>query len=149
MRILIVDDSELPLRELETLLGEMGHQVVGTARNGQDGITKFRRLQPDVVVMDVIMPRMTGLEALQSIRNYDPEARVVMVCSLNSCSAAFEAERQGAAYFITKPFEKPRLRTIFDKLAKEVDAKTGPKPKSVSDPLNPARTPPLPILKTR
>jgi len=122
MRILIVDDSEQPLRELESILGSMGHEIVGMARNGQDGVSLYRRLQPDVVVMDLIMPRMTGLEALQSIRQQDPAARVVMVCSLNSCSAALEAERQGASYFITKPFEKLRLRIIFDKLACEVAA---------------------------
>lgn len=125
MKVLIVDDSEAPLKYLEKLVAELGHEVVGVARNGEEAVAVFRKTHPDAVFMDMIMPRMNGLEALQAIRTDDPQARVVMTCSLKSCEMAFASEDQGARYFLTKPFEEDCLRKILSKLAEEVTKKPG------------------------
>lgn len=120
MKVLIVDDSEAPLKFLEKVITELGHEVVAVAHNGEEAVERFRQFRPDAVFMDVIMPRMNGLEALQAIRSADPQARIVMTCSLKSCDMAFASEEQGARYFLTKPFQEDRLRKILCKLAGEV-----------------------------
>jgi two-component system chemotaxis response regulator CheY len=120
MRVLIVDDSEAPLKFLEKVIAELGHDVVAVARNGEEAVAQFRELRPDAVFMDMIMPRMNGLEALQAIRSLDPQARVVMTCSLKSCDMAFASEEHGARYFLTKPFQDDCLRKILSKLSGEV-----------------------------
>ena len=104
MRFIIVDDADEPLHKLWRMLEEAGHTVVGVARNGVEAILKYRELQPDVLVMDVIMPRMNGMEALRAIRAEFPEARVILTCALNSCDTVLEAEENGAAFCLFKPF---------------------------------------------
>lgn len=120
MKVLIVDDSEAPLKYLEKVISELGHEIVGVAHNGEEAVTVYREKHPDAVFMDMIMPRMNGLEALQAIRSTDPEARIVITCSLKSCEMAFKSEEQGARYFLTKPFEDDCLRKILGKLSSEV-----------------------------
>lgn len=117
MRFLIVDDAEAPLRALQRLLAELGHEVAGTARNGQEAVDAFERLRPDVVIMDVIMPRMNGLDALRVIRAEHPDAAVVMSSSLQSCQTALEAERLGAQYCLAKPFEACKLAKVIEHIA--------------------------------
>jgi two-component system chemotaxis response regulator CheY len=117
MRFLIVDDSEAPLKHLHKVLKELGHVVVGESHNGEDAVQQFSALRPDAVVMDVIMPRMNGIEALQAIRRINPAAQVVMTCSLRSCETAFLSQRHGAKYFLAKPFQDECLRNVIRKLA--------------------------------
>lgn len=126
MQFLIVDDSDEPLKVLRRLLTRMGHNVVGSARNGRDAVTEHRRLRPDVTVMDVIMPNMDGLEALQAIRAADPQACVVMACSVKSCTTALECERTGASYFLTKPFAEESLRRVIDRIAADLNGGSHP-----------------------
>lgn len=117
MRFLIVDDADAPLQYLEEYLRHRNHEVAGTARNGADAVAAYERLEPDVVIMDVIMPRMNGLDALRAIHEAHPEACVVMSSSLQSCQTALEAERLGALYCLAKPFDAVRL----DKVVKQIE----------------------------
>jgi two-component system chemotaxis response regulator CheY len=144
MRLLIVDDAEAPLKCLHRMIADMGHEVVGVARNGEEAVSRFRELHPDAVVMDMIMPRMNGLEALQAIRALDPEARVVMGCSLKSCEVAFASEKSGARYFLQKPYEEEAVRRIVTRLAGEVSPANGNgRPPATATP------PDAPALRTR
>ena len=70
-RILMVDDSKTSRKILRSILEENGHEVIGEAVNGQDGIDKYKELQPDITTMDITMPEMDGLEALRLIMEYD------------------------------------------------------------------------------
>lgn len=114
MRFLIVDDAETPLKCLQRMLGDLGHEVTGIARDGVDAVRAYRQLRPDVVILDVIMPRMNGLDALRAIRAEDPDASVIMASSLRSCQTALEAERLGALYCLAKPYDECRLRKVVE-----------------------------------
>ncbi len=149
MKVLIVDDSEAPLKFLEKVITELGHEVVAVARNGDEAVERFREFRPDAVFMDMIMPRMNGLEALQAIRRIDAQARIVMTCSLKSCDMAIASEEQGARYFLTKPFEEDCLRKILCKLSSEVSDASSKHPGNTdsaacSTPQDPA---PLPSIR--
>jgi two-component system chemotaxis response regulator CheY len=117
MRFLIVDDASEPLQYLRQLLASLGHQVVGEARDGQTAVEAFVQLRPDAVLMDVIMPRMNGLEALDAIRHIDPAATVVLFSSMRSPATALESERRGARFFLNKPFDQHLLETVVRRLA--------------------------------
>ncbi len=122
MRFLIVDDSDVPLKFLERFLTRAGHQVAGIARNGQEAVEQVERLNPDVIVMDVIMPRLNGLEALDIIRRSHPQVRVIMASGLRSCDTAIESERRGASYFLCKPFQESQLRKVISLLERELES---------------------------
>jgi len=118
MRFLIVDDADVPLKAIQRMLCALGHEVVGTAHNGADAVEAYGRLHPDVVIMDVIMPRMNGLDALRTIRAAHPGAIVVMASSLQSCQTALEAERLGALYCLAKPYDECRLHNVLEQIAR-------------------------------
>lgn len=125
MRFLIVDDSEVPLSYLESFLEDMGHEIVGIARNGLEAVEAFRESQPEAVVMDVIMPHLNGLDALDKIRAIDAAVPVVMTSCLRSCDTALEAEERGASYCLFKPFDPIRLRKVINRLANKGAPQTG------------------------
>lgn len=114
-KILIVDDSRTSRRIMRNLLTENGYEVV-EAENGEIGIQKYKEENPDMVTMDITMPVMDGLEALKGIREYDADAKVVMVTAAGQESKVMEAVKLGAAEFITKPFEKEKIINTIQKV---------------------------------
>lgn len=116
-KILIVDDSRTSRRIMRTLLTENEYEVV-EAENGEIGVQKYKEETPDMVTMDITMPVMDGLEALKAIREYDSNAKVVMVTAAGQESKVMEAVKLGAAEFITKPFEKDKIIDTIRKVCK-------------------------------
>lgn len=114
-KVLIVDDSRTSRRILNNLLSEDGYEVA-EAENGETGIQKYKEEAPDLVTMDITMPVMDGLEALKKIREYDSEAKVIMVTAAGQESKIMEAVKHGAAEFITKPFEKDKILETIQKV---------------------------------
>ena len=107
-RILIVDDAEfLRVRISKMLIGN-GHQVI-EANNGLVALNTYKAERPDVVLMDITMPEMDGLQALKEIRAIDPKAKVVMLTALGQESVVLEAIKSGARDFVVKPFEPDRV----------------------------------------
>jgi two-component system, chemotaxis family, chemotaxis protein CheY len=107
-RILIVDDAEfLRVRISKMLIGN-GHQVI-EANNGLVAVNTYKTEHPDVVLMDITMPEMDGLQALKEIRSFDPKAKVVMLTALGQESVVLEAIKSGARDFVVKPFEPDRV----------------------------------------
>jgi two-component system, chemotaxis family, chemotaxis protein CheY len=115
-RLLVVDDAMLMRRMIRDVAVESGWEVVGEAKNGQEGVDLFDRLRPDLVTMDVVMPEMGGLEALRMIKGLDPSARVVMVTALDQKQTIEEAIRDGALDFIVKPFDRERIARLLGKI---------------------------------
>ena len=120
MLLLLVDDSEASLQVLKDVVEDRGHTVVGLARDGLEAVAKYQDLHPQAVFLDVIMPRMNGLDALAAIRQLDPQARVVMVSSMQSPETALAARQAGAMYFLNKPFDLPVVHKVLDLLAQAI-----------------------------
>lgn len=118
-KVLIVDDSRTSRKILRGLLEGAGYEIVGEAVNGDEGYLKYQELKPDVVTMDITMPTTDGIQSLQLIRHYDKEACVVMITAAGQKEKMMQALKEGAAEFITKPFDKEDvLNTINRVMAK-------------------------------
>lgn len=115
-KILMVDDSKTSRKILRGILEENGHEVIGEAVNGEDGIQKFKELKPDITTMDITMPVLDGLEALKQIMEYDKDAKVIMVTAAGQKTKMVDAIKYGAAEFLAKPFETDQIITIINKV---------------------------------
>jgi len=114
-RLLIVDDAMIMRLRIREIAIQAGWQVVGEAASGNQAVEMFRSLKPDLVTMDIVMPSMDGVEALRTIREEEPTARVCMVSAVNQRDKLAECIRLGAIDFIVKPFEKVQLLSLFEK----------------------------------
>lgn len=115
-RFLVVDDSEAMRDTLVRILEKLGHQVIGTARDGVEAIAKYRDLKPDVVTLDIIMPKMGGVESLRLLRTVDPQAVVVMVSARSDKTAVLECAKAGATHYLIKPFEQEKVAEVLDRV---------------------------------
>lgn len=113
-RVLIVDDSKTSRKFLRNMISTK-HEVIDEAVNGQEGFDKYKELKPDVVTMDITMPIIDGIEALSLIREYDPQAKVIMVTAAGQKNNLVEAIKRGATDFIQKPFEQEKIVEVIDK----------------------------------
>ena len=103
-RVVIIDDSVFMKSLLESILTTAGHEVVGIGKHGNDAVSLYKKLKPDVMTLDILMEGSDGLTALKNIMEFDSRARVVMVTSVGQDSKAEEARRLGACNYIKKPF---------------------------------------------
>jgi two-component system, chemotaxis family, chemotaxis protein CheY len=103
-RVLVCDDSLLMRRLVADSLASDGWDIVAEASDGEEAVAAYREHQPDAVTMDIVMPRVSGLEALEQIVAWDPNAKVVVISALNQTKMISEAIRKGAQDFIAKPF---------------------------------------------
>lgn len=110
--ILIVDDSSIIRRNLRAILEESGHEVVGEAENVKDAMEMYRSRRVDLVTMDIQMPGMSGIEAVRMIREFDPQARIVMISSVEQRNLIYEAIKLGAKHYIVKPFSNTKVNEV-------------------------------------
>lgn len=108
-KILVVDDAAFMRLSLKTSLEKNGYDVVGEAENGLKAIEMYKRLNPEIVTMDITMPDMDGIEALAQIMKYDPKAQVIMLSAMGQEVKIKEAVLLGAKGFIVKPFKEDYL----------------------------------------
>lgn len=116
--ILIVDDSRTSRNVLRNILEEAGHTVVGEGVNGDDGFKKCKELKPELITLDITMPVLDGIEALQIIKTRYPETKVIMVTAAGQNSKMLEAVKHGADDFIAKPFEASQILASIEKVMK-------------------------------
>jgi two-component system, NtrC family, response regulator AtoC len=113
-RILLVDDEPAMLRYIRTLL-EVDDYKVETASTGEEALLRIDKgLEPDLVLLDVLMPGIGGLETLEQLRQKRPAAKVVMLSCVNDTRKVVQAMRLGAHDYITKPFQKAELDAVID-----------------------------------
>lgn len=127
LTVIIVDDSKLVLKQLEMIVCRVqGVELVATASNGACAIRSVAHFNPDLVLMDIVMPEMDGLSALRVICATRPKTRVAMVSSVAGVGAnAEEAFRLGAIQVIGKPFDEEQIEDLLERecqLQRELDA---------------------------
>ena len=108
-RILTVDDTLFMRTLLKNILFSGGHDIVGEAGDGDEAIAKYQELKPDLVTMDVVMPKVNGIEALKGIKTIDPNAKVVMCTAVGQEQMVKLAIKTGAKGYIVKPFQAPKV----------------------------------------
>lgn len=116
MKLLIVDDSNIMRRRIERSQQFEDLQLVGSAANGVEAIEMFKRTDPDVVTMDITMPRMDGIECISQLVALKPEVRILVVSALADKATAVEAMEKGANGFLNKPFTDRQLNEAIAEL---------------------------------
>ena len=105
-KILLVDDAAFMRKVIKDTLTKAGYTEIYEAVDGADAVQKYSEIHPDLVLMDITMPNMDGLEALKAIRGADGSANVVMCTAMGQESMVMDAVRSGAKDFIVKPFKE-------------------------------------------
>lgn len=108
-RIMIVDDAMFMRVTLKNILTKEGHEIVGEAENGEDAVARYAELKPDIVTMDITMPKMDGIAAVREIIGQDPNARIIMCTAMGQKNMVLEAIQAGAKDFVVKPFQPERV----------------------------------------
>ena len=114
MRVVVADDHPLFRDGVASLLAAWGHEVVGLAGNGEEAITLVERLAPDLVLMDVAMPGVTGLEATRRLAASRPETAIVMLTASEDEDDLFAAVKSGARGYLLKNLEAGQLRSMIE-----------------------------------
>ena len=107
--ILICDDAAFMRMMIKDILSKNGYNVAGEAENGAKAVEKYAELKPDLVLMDITMPEMDGIQALKKIKESDPSALVIMCSAMGQQAMVIEAIQAGAKDFIVKPFQAERV----------------------------------------
>lgn len=107
--ILICDDAAFMRMMIKDILTKNGYNVVGEAENGVKAIEMYKETKPDLVLMDITMPEMDGIQALKQIKAGDPGAQVIMCSAMGQQAMVIESIQAGAKDFIVKPFQADRV----------------------------------------
>src|SRR6478735_1783532 len=107
--VLIAEDTEYMRAQLRKILEELGMVVVAEATDGESTITMFREHKPDLIILNLVMPKGNGMNLLKLMRLEDPQSRILVCSALGQAPTIFEAIRSGALDYIVKPFNKKRL----------------------------------------
>ncbi len=117
-KILIVDDAQFMRLRIAKVLTQHGHEIVEAA-DGEAAIKTYRQVRPDLVLLDITMPRKDGLAALAEICALDPKAKVVMLTALGQQAVVLQAMQAGAKDFLVKPFDPERMVKVLQKVLGE------------------------------
>ncbi len=110
-RIMLVDDAKVIRLMLTRILTEAGYEIAGEASTGKEAVEKYQQIKPDLVMMDITMPEMSGIEAVKEIKKIDPKARVIICSAMGQKYLVLEAIEAGALNYIVKPFEPAKVLT--------------------------------------
>ena len=114
--ILICDDAAFMIMMIKDILTKNGYNIVGEAENGAKAVEKYAELKPDLVLMDITMPEMDGIEALKKIKAADANASIIMCSAMGQQAMVIESIQSGAKDFIVKPFQADRVLEAVQKV---------------------------------
>lgn len=113
--VLICDDAAFMRMMIKDILTKNGYTIAGEAENGKMAVEKYAETKPDVVMMDITMPEMDGIQALKKIKEADPGAVVIMCSAMGQQAMVIESIQSGARDFIVKPFQADRVLEAIQK----------------------------------
>lgn len=116
INILIVDDAAFMRMMIKDILEKSGFNVIGEASNGLEAVELYKKEKPDIVTMDITMPKVDGIEAVKLIKEYDNEAKIIMCSAMGQQAMVMDAIRAGAKDFIVKPFQADRVIEVINKV---------------------------------
>jgi len=116
VKILVVDDAAFMRIVLKDILKNLGYTNIIEASDGIMAIEQYKKFKPDLVTLDVNMPKMDGIQALKHIMSMDPKAKVVMVTAVEQRFIVQEAIRTGAKDYIVKPFDRSMVATVIERV---------------------------------
>jgi len=116
LKVLIVDDSQIMRDVMTKFLGNFDLEIAATARDGEEALRLFAETEPDLVTLDITMPKIDGLAALKEMKKMRPEAQVIIVSAINDKSVVLKALDAGAALFINKPVSEAAVRSAIEKV---------------------------------
>jgi len=119
IRVLVADDARFMRQLIREIVEPEGFEVVGEAADGRAVVEEFARLRPDVVTMDIVMPKRSGIDAVKEILALDPTARIVMVSALGQEALVMEALQAGAADYVVKPFKPDAVVSTLRKIGEK------------------------------
>ena len=120
-RVLVADDASFMRQMIREIVEAEGHEVVGEASDGDEAVEEWKRLQPDVTTMDIVMPRRSGIDAVKGIMGIDATACVVMCSALGQETLVQEALQAGARDFIVKPFKPDSVIATLNKVIEKAE----------------------------
>ncbi|WP_178022954.1 response regulator [uncultured Paenibacillus sp.] len=115
-RVMVVDDAAFMRMVLKQMLQEDGHEVVAEAKDGLEAVRYYDTWTPDLVTMDITMPEMDGISAVQAIKGMDPAAKIIMCSAMGQQKMVVQAIQAGALDFVVKPFQKERVTEAVQKV---------------------------------
>ena len=107
--VLIADDSTFMRLMIRKILTKHGFSVIGEAKDGEEAIQQYAKLRPSLMTMDIVMPKLNGIEAVKRIIQFDPDARIIMVTALGQEQLVMDAIKSGAKEFVIKPFNEAQV----------------------------------------
>jgi two-component system chemotaxis response regulator CheY len=116
LKILVVDDSLIMRRNVSKMVEGLGHKVIGEAKDGIEAIDLYKKLKPDLVTMDITMPEMDGIMAVQELKKIDKHVKIIMVTSHGQEEMVITAIRSGAGGYLLKPLNIMKLRDSIRKI---------------------------------
>ncbi len=125
--LMVVDDSPFASKQIKDIVEENGYEVIGYAKDGEEGIRMYEELHPDMVILDIIMPGIDGLETAQILQEKDPDVTILMLSSLCDSGTLEEVRAIGVKYLIPKPWEDDVLLATLELLKKQRDEKLAKK----------------------
>ena len=108
-RVLIVDDSPIMRNMLVKIFNDEGFMVAGEAADGSEAFEMFESLKPDLVTLDIVMPKMRGIEVLERIMAVRPDARIIMASSVSDARTVMHCLKMGAKQYIVKPYDEAKI----------------------------------------
>lgn len=121
--IIVVDDSPFASKQIKDLVEQNGYEVIGYAKSGEDGIKMYEELHPDIVILDIIMPGIDGIETAEILEKSDPNVTILMLSSLCDAGTLEEVRAIGVKYLIPKPWEDDVLLATLELLKKQKEEK--------------------------
>ena len=119
VKVMVVDDSKTMLAMIGAHLRGTDFEVVATAGSGPEALEKYHALKPHIVLLDIVMPEVSGVETLERILDADGGANVVMVSSIGTEEAVYDCLKKGAKSFLQKPLKKESMLTLLNSVCQE------------------------------